>query len=127
MSTQEYGFRMVEGVDLTFKNNTTTPLTSADKGKPVKVIVKDTAEIELCANGDTIDGIVTGVDEMGVTVRVAGVAEANPLAADGIISTTTSCYVLAGTGGTVKTNGTAANGWRCLAYNAAKNKVYICR
>ena len=123
MATLDYGFRLQSGTDLPFKNNVAAPLTSADVGKPVKLEDTETGEIVLCSDGDAIGGIVKAVDAAGVTVRVQGVCECAPLAADTILNGS-PCAVVAGTGGTVKysaTHGTA----RLLAYDSAKTKVYV--
>jgi hypothetical protein len=120
--SQDYGFR-VRGLDVTFKNNVASPLTSADVGKPVAITALATAEITLCSNGDAIDGVVIGVDSSGVTVRVQGICECAPLAGDSIIDAG-AVYAVAGTGGKVKYTATHGNA-KALAYNAATGKIYI--
>ena len=89
-----------------WNNNTTTPITNDDKGKPVKVNSATGLDVILCSDGDEILGFVGAVDPTGdvVTVIQDGFQEAT--ATEDSTAPVIGAWAVAAADGKVKTSAT---------------------
>ena len=97
---------------ITLNNNSGTPLTNSDIGKPVTLKDAASMEVKLCVDGDVIDGILVNVDYEGsiVTVETTGLFKL-PSAAP----VTVPGYVVADASNGCKTSATASTA-RAITY-----------